>query len=280
MAVLAAGLAARLVPAVAARDQDDRDLSTKALVAATAKYVAKYQQDFAFLIADEAYSQTRTDARGGVERRLMQSEVFLSYLPADNEWLAVRDVIQVDATPVKDRDDLRALLAKRDEMRGLIAKLIARNARFNIGRVSRNFNEPTLPLLLFSEKRVGDIKFDRKSVERTGNVTLATLAFTERGRPTLVRGPNGATPAKGEIVVEAGTGVVRRTTFELAYTVDKFGVKVRLTTDYAKDEKIGLWLPSVFNERYESTGILDEVILCQAIYTNYRRFDVVARIKK
>jgi hypothetical protein len=251
------------------------ETSTRALVAAAAKYVARYQQDFAFLIADESYSQTRTDAGGHTQNRLLRSEFFLTYLPADNEWVAVRDVKDVDGEPVANREELRTLLAKGGEIRGLISQVIARNARYNIGSTTRNFNEPTLPLLLVGEKRVNDVKFDRRSVEKEGGETLAVLAFEERGRPTLVRGPDGSLPAKGEIVLEPGSGIVRKTTFEL----DRPGVKVRLTTTYARDPKLDLWLPDVFSERYESENPISEVVLCEAKYTNYRRFEVTGRIK-
>jgi hypothetical protein len=251
------------------------DLSVKALVAAASAYVADYEKTFAFLIADEAYSQTRTNTRNEIENRVLQSELFLTFLPADDEWVAVRDVMEVDGEPVEHRENLRALLAKGDELRGVVRQVIERNARYNIGNLTRNFNEPTLPLLLVADKRVGDVRFERKGVTRDGGATLVTLAFAERGRPTLVRGPAGSMPATGEFVVEAGTGVVRRTMFAL----DQGGVRVRLTTEYAQHPTLKLWLPSVFNERYETLGSMREVILCQATYTNYRRFDVTARIK-
>jgi hypothetical protein len=258
-----------------ARQAGQPDTSLKALVAAASKYVARYQQDFAFLIADESYSQTRTDAGGHVQDRLMKSEFFVTYLPADGEWVAVRDVMEVDGEPVAIREDLRKLLAKGGEIRGVIGQIIARNARYNIGSTTRNFNEPTLPLLLVGEKRVNAVKFGRRGVGQDGATVLATLAFEERGRPTLVRGPGGSMPARGEFVLEAGTGVVRKTSFEL----DQKDVKVRLTTDYAFDKKLGLWLPRVFTERYESIGPIAEVVQCEATYSNYRRFDVTARIK-
>jgi len=251
------------------------DTSTRALVSAASRYVTKYQQEFAFLIADESYSQTRTDAGGNTQNRVLKSEFFLTYLPADNEWVAVRDVLDVDGAPVANREELRTLLAKGGEIRGLISQVIARNARYNIGSTTRNFNEPTLALLLVGEKRVNEVKFDRRGVGHDGTATLATLAFEERGRPTLVRGPEGSLAAKGEIILEPGTGIVRKTTFEL----DRPGVKVRLMTTYAREPKLGLWLPDVFTERYESESPISEVVMCEAKYTNYRRFEVTGRIK-
>ena len=267
--------AAMLRGTSAAPGPADQDLSVKALVAAASGYVARYTRDFAFLIADERYSQTRTGA-GETQNRFLRSELFVTYLPADGEWVAVRDVIDVDGVPVPDREDLRTLLSRREISRGLVREVVAKNARYNIGRVTRNFNEPTLPLLLIEARRVRGVHFERKDVVREAGATLATLAFAERGRPTLIRGPNGPIPAKGEIVIEAGTGVVRRTTFEL----DKDGFRVTLTTVYGRDARLGLWLPTVFLERYDARRPPQELIVCQATYENYRRFDATARIKR
>jgi len=252
------------------------DLSVKALVAAASKYVAKYEQEFAFLVADEAYTQTRLQASAAVQSRELRSELFLAFLPVDKEWVAVRDVMRVDGTPVAVRDDLRALLSRREATRGVASEIVERNARYNIGKVTRNFNEPTLPLLLFDARRVADVKFEKRTVVKDGDTTLVTLAFSERGKPTLVRGPEGSMPAKGELLIEAGTGVIRRTKFEL----DRDGVKVRLTTEYAPDARLGLWLPTIFTERYDSSEEPREIVVCEATYSNYRRFDVTAKIKE
>ena len=265
------------------------DVSEKALTSAAVRYVAEYEKQFAFLIADEEYTQIVFDADGRrAQTRVLKAEMFLTYLPADGEWMAVRDVLEVDGEPVKDREDLRALLAKRDELR-LVKQLTWRNSRYNLGRVERNFNEPTLPLLLLDSKRTPRVKFDRKRVVRDDDTTLATLAFEEKEAPTLVATPNeGAVRAKGEFLLDAATGTVRRTVFQLT----RPGIDARLVTEYTKDEKLKLWLPSVFTERYESGNNVGgirlssdaarasrEVVECVAKYTNYRRFEVTARIK-
>jgi len=280
VAAATAAWCADVAPGAASIQQSRLDLSEQALVRAASKYVAAYEKDFAFLIADEDYIQVRLDTRGRqLQSRRLRSELFLTYLPADGEWIAVRDVIDVDGVEIKDREDLRALLARREEVRGITARLVERNAQYNIGRVTRNFNEPTLPLLLLESKRLSLVKFDRRQIARDGDATLVTLAYEERDRPMLVTSlTEGPLPAKGEILLEAGTGVIRRTTFELA----RGKVDVRLVTTYEKNEKIGLWLPSVFTERYETKGVpaeFREVIGCEAKYTNYRRFEVTAKIK-
>lgn len=267
------------------------DLSERALIAAASRYVAEYEKEFAFLIAEEEYRQTRFGANGQeVESRLMRGELFLTYLPIDGEWIAVRDVADVDGQAVPDRQDLKALLLKREELRGLATRLVERNARFNIGRVRRNFNEPTIVLLLLEPKRIPRVAFDRTAVTRDGADTLVTLSYEERDDgPTLVKTPEGASiRARGEVLLEAGTGVIRRTRFEIRQP----GMEVMLETTYTRDERLKMWLPAVFTERYASGGrfgskrspdprfrAVEEVVQCEARYGNYRRFDVTGRIK-
>jgi hypothetical protein len=253
------------------------DVSTKGLVAAAARYVADYEQAFLFLVADETYEQVSHNLANDVlTRRVMRGELFLTFLPADDEWIAVHDITEVDGEPVTDREDLRILLQRRDTLRGVASRIAARNARFNIGGVTRNFNEPTLPLLLLHAKRINGVKFGTAQLQHEGAATLATLTFAERDRPTLVTGSSGPAPASGFLVIEAGTGRVRHTLFSLK---DR-ATTVTLETFYAHDGNVDLWVPTRFTERYDtSVGPLHEVVNCEAVYSNYRRFDVTGRIK-
>jgi hypothetical protein len=279
-------IAALLVATLAAAPQR-LDLSEKALVSRASQYVAEYEKQFAFLIADETYQQRQFGAdRQLLRTRNMRSELFVTYLAADDEWIAVRDVIEVDGQAVT-RTDLRTVLAKSEQIRGAIKDVIARNAQYNIG-LERNFNEPTLALLLLDAKRTGRIRFTRRAVVRDGAETLVTLGFEERERPTLVSSREGmALPSRGEFVIDAATGTVKRTVFQLT----RPGIDAKLETTYTRDDRLGLWLPSVFMERYESGTSVGrrprrdeiasyELIECEAAYSNYRRFDVIGRIKR
>jgi hypothetical protein len=254
------------------------DTSPRAVVTAAARYVADYQQQFAFLIADEHYRQTSLTPDGQpFEERTMIGELFLTYMAADRDWIAVHDIAEVNGRPVPDRDDLRQLLQKGAELRGITQKVASRNARFNIGQVFRNFNEPTLALRVLDDDPRRDFSFDRRRVAPDGAATLVTLSFRERRRPTIVRGEGARDiESRGELTIEAGTGRIRRTVFEVA---DR-ALRARLDTTYTFDERLDLWVPSLFTERYDlSRPGEKQTILCEAKYTNYRRFLTRGRIK-
>jgi hypothetical protein len=269
------GFALVLATAFVPRSEGRLDVSTKALTARAAAYVADYQIKFAFLVGRERYSQTVMRA-GRIQRRAMSGDLFLVFMPTDREWIAVHDIAEVDGQPVPDRDNLQTLLHLGEVTR--VAQQVAnRNATFNIGSVGRNFNEPTLALLVLEAKRIGQFRFDRRELTEQNGVQLATLAFSEHDRPTLVHGPTGEPIfSKGEIVIETETGRVRHTAMN--FRADPF--EASLVTDYVPDDRLGLWVPGSFTERYdllERQG--QETTTCQATYSDYRRFEVTGRIK-
>jgi hypothetical protein len=252
------------------------DTSTRAVVAAATRYVVDYETKFKFVIADETYDQATFDhEKRETARRSMKGELFLTFIPADGAWLAVHDFTEVDGEPVADREDLRPLLQK-GETTSVVRSVLKRNSRFNLGRIVRNFNEPTLALLILEPKRVGGFSFDREDVTAIDGKPKVRLSYRERERPTLIRTASGGPVyARGEFTIDAATGRIEHTHIEL-----KDGpIVARLTTTYALDEKIEMWVPVSFIERYERSNEDREVILCEAQYTNFRKFEVTARIK-
>jgi hypothetical protein len=215
-------------------------ISEKAVVAAAASYVASYQQQLTSIVADETYIQEIVEQaprdREIARTRRMTSEIFFMFAPVRHDWMTIRDVMSVDGKAVEDRRDLREALRTLPayEVAGAFRE---HNSRYNIGRTFRNFNEPTLSLLVLDDHHRARFSFDRRRVQRAGDATLVTLAFAERDTPTLIRDPNGRSVfVKGEAVVEAGSGRVRRV--QLAARNDN--IRIDLTTVYSPDDRLGL----------------------------------------
>lgn len=253
------------------------DTSAQTLVSRAAAYVAEYQTKFAFLVADEKYTQTVTRPDEPTLRRVMTGELFLTFLRTDRDWIAVHDVAEVDGTPVPDREKLQTLLQRAD----LVAvgrQIASRNAAYNIGSVGRNFNEPTLALMVLEAKHISRFRFDRGDVVDRDGVQLATLAFSERDAPTLIHGmTHKSVYSTGEFMIEAATGRIRSSM--ITFREDK--VEATLRTDYVAENRLGLWVPATFAEQYEliKKGQTSELTKCVATYSNYRRFEATGRIK-
>lgn len=277
------------------------DTSTRSVIKAAAAYVAEYERQLTSILADEIYTQKILQQVPRDEEmpwtRNLHSEIFFMFAPASGDWMAIRDVVSVDGEPLRDRPDVREALATLPA-REVAAKFKEFNSRFNIGRTFRNFNEPTLSLLPLDEHHRHRFSFDRKSVRRDGDVVLVTLAFTEKEPPTLIfEMKQGRVFSKGELVVEAASGRVRR-----ALLSAKIGeLSIELTTVFAPDARLGMWVPAMLVERYHSGTQLQrdfntgssrrpsaprvsrrawyERIVCEARYTNYRRFETEVRIR-
>jgi hypothetical protein len=253
------------------------DVSARAVVSALSRYVAAYQQQFALLVADEEYTQELHTVDGATRTRLMRGELFLTYLEADGAWTAVHDFSEVDGMALDDREDLRSLLGA-GSMTSIARRLVDRNARFNLGSVTRNFNEPTLALQVANARRVSSFRFSVEAVDRSDPAgPVVTLTFRERDRPTLVRSARGEPIyARGSLVVEAASGRVRQTHI----IFDDAPVLAELQTAYAAEPRLGLWVPSTWTERYSrSEGLGREIVTGRSTYSNYRRFEVTGRIK-
>jgi hypothetical protein len=293
--LLACSLAVTLDLTSAAAQQPSAtylDLSVDGVVRVAAAYVKAYQEQLNYLIADEAYTQqirSQIPDDRTPKARTMKSELFFMFTPANGDWMAIRDVIEVDRKPVTGRPDLRTALETLPAAQ-VAGAFKASNSRFNIGRTQRNFNEPILSLLVLDARYLLNFTFERKRVERAASGTLVTLAFTETSAPTLIRDLQlRPVFSKGELVIDAATGRVHRA--QLRVTIG--GVSFELTTTYTADERLGLWVPAHFRERYEEgmrppgsarTQLENtrshEELVCEARYSNYRRFETTARIKK
>jgi hypothetical protein len=252
--------------------------SVKDIVAKTQAYVSDFESQLAYGVFDEDYTQADDMDTGHLERT-MHGELFLTFLPTDRDWIAVHDVADVDGEPVPDRESLQALL-QRAPLQSVGREVAMRNARFNIGTIGRNFNEPTLALLVLEPARASRFSFSLDRVEDDGTgVKVATVRFSEKGDSPerLIRGPQGeAVQSKGDLLVELGTGRIRRTHF--TFTLSELSAS--LTTFFGYDARSALWLPALFEERYErKKGDPHEVITCEAKYTNFRKFEVLGRIK-
>ena len=219
---------------------------------------------------------------GVPQLRTMSSEVFFMFTPT-SDWMAIRDVVTVDGAPVAERPDIRQSLENLASSE-VAAALKEQNSRFNIGRILRNFSEPTLGLLVLDASHRRRFAFKRKRVHKEGSVVLVTLTFTERESPPLIADrQRGSILSTGELIVEAGTGRVRHTTLR----ADSGANALELTTTYTADDRLAMLVPSVFREVYERgmapRGLESDAeyirVECEARYRNFRRFESSARIK-
>ncbi len=277
-----------LVDAAAPRPPQQEAIAVAAFVTAAVDYVRQYEEELTSVVARETYRQNVRIQIPRVESepltRTLTSEVFFMFVERQG-WMAIRDVLKVDDATLEPRPDLRRALAELPASQ-VAARFKAYNARYNIGRIRRNFNEPTLALAVLSDRHRARFGFERVPPRRGDDLRLVTLAFRERTAPTLIRGLTGENVfSSGQITLDPATGRITATRMAM-----KIGsIRVELAAVYAHDPRLEMAVPVSFSEHYldgapprdaarRSTARHEE-ILCEARYSDFQRFAVQTRIK-
>jgi hypothetical protein len=257
---------------------------TKAVLARARQYVTDYDRQIIAVIADEQYLQGVTtgsdDDFEGSRERVLDSEFAWISLPALGETIGVRDVLRVDGRTVADGLRLRALLERpqEDALREIKA-ILAESARHNIGRLYRNFNFPTFPLVYI---RRGDESRTRWRADRAGST--AVLRFDERERSTIVRTVDGRpTRGSGRFTVDRESGRVLACDIRLQLPDEPASLlqEYRIWVEFAHDQRLDLWVPARMIEHAGRTGgahLTHAGIRGEATYRNYRRYETTGRI--
>jgi hypothetical protein len=274
----AVALVAALFAARAAGQQPPKlhDVLTRA-----AAYVRHFENDFAAVVTDEAYDQDDFHGQPSVrvhDHRRIRSEMLFMPVPGQGLlWLTSRNVLEVDGHAVPDSRDRLEQTIKGDAS-GLADRLRSvadEGARFNLGKIHRNFNDPILPLLFLDPDYQSRFKFRLEKSEDIDGVQVQRVSFKETERSTVIKqqvdGKNLFTT--GSLWVRAEDGVVVRTELSAAATAASFVIRV----DYRRDPKLDMWIPARMVEHYRDPKTLEEVD-CTATYSNARRFETSGRV--
>jgi len=248
-------------------------------------YVRAYQAELTSVVAEERYTQeirAQVPSVKGPRERTLTSEVFFMFVPG-HAWMAIRDVLRVDDEPVENRFDVRKALDELSPSE-VSARLKAFNARFNVGRVVRNFNEPTFGLLVLDDRHRESFDFSRARRQSGDDPSRVRLAFREARQPTIIRDLDGR-PAylTGVLTMDPASG--RIDDIEARVTVGPLDVTLR--TEFEVDPRLDMAVPVRFTEHYTHGRAprdgrvrgRHEEIVCEATYSNFKRFEVRAKVK-
>jgi len=250
-----------------------------------AEYVALFERALSSAVWRERYVQEdrvrRTFSASGssfstlVSRRRLDSELLLVWLPADASWITVRDVVAIDGKPRAARDrPLQTLLAGPSVSLTELRQLAAENGRFNIGRIVRTFNEPTLALLFLDQHYSHRFTYSRRGEQEIDGRPAVAYEFIERVRPTVIRDGDRDVPARGTIWLDELTGRVLQTLLELSDPSSR--LSGRMTVQYRPHPKFDVLVPVEMREKYTSPS--GEEVTTVATYSDFRRFETSGRL--
>ena len=249
-------------------------------------YVRQFDQDFAVVLSDERYDQSQF-LNQRVTRRKMTSEMLFMWVPEEHAWLTVRNVLTVDQTAIPDsRERLERTLADpRPNTLTRLRLLADEGARFNLGRIYRNFNDATLALRFLEPAQQPRFTYTMAGQEKMNGSAVWKITFAEHALPTVISLDGENWPSAGVAWVGAD-GVVMRTALTL---VDpKTNTHASIVVSYRRDPKLDMWVPGRMEETYtrvapgrlspQQVRMISERITCVAIYSSFRRFETSGRI--
>lgn len=254
-----------------------------ALLARSAAYLEAYEKAFSVVVSEETYSQelqiapritTRPVAGDQTVRkeRTLRSDVLQTSI-GQREWVAFRDVYEVDGQAVRDRDTRLQKLFIDTPAQALeqARRIVAESARFNLGALRRDFNVPTMALTYLRASNQPRSAFTVAGRKNIDGVPAVVLEFKERSKPTIIRALDTDLPATGHFWIEPESGRVLKSEISVA---DRRAA-AKITVTYGAVPKLTVWAPILMIEEY--TG--PETIRAEAIYTNFRQFTVSVDIK-
>ncbi len=241
-------------------------------------YVAEYEKALAGIVAEESYQQMFSQRTASypapprLTRRELKSEIGFAWFPEPGMWFGFRDVLEVDGKAVPDRQARleQLFVERRFPSEQQLSRVAEASARFNIGPARRNFNVPTLTLLVASPDNAGRCSFELRGYDVIDGVRVALVAFTETASPTIITREGHDWRSRGLLWVEPESGRIHRTDLQLS---DR-DMEMRLTTWFGLDERLDLMVPVRMREMYDYPERADAYVEATAAYSNVRRFRV------
>jgi len=241
-------------------------------------YTAAYEERFSAVVTDEQYEQKLFDRAAPIPKRTrkMSSEMMFLWLANERSWLAVRNVLAVDGRDVSNSQERLDRLFASDATIGVakLRKMRDEGARFNIGTIRRNFNDPMFPLQFLEPPNQRRFTFTLAGAEQVSGVTTSKIKFEERARPTFIQDGRTDLPSHGEVCV-APDGSVMRTRLQIQ-NADRY-ISAFVMIDYRREASLDMLVPAKMQEVY-AAGTPYERVNGVATYSNFRRFETSARI--
>ncbi|MCC7185424.1 MAG: hypothetical protein IT185_04220 [Acidobacteria bacterium] len=250
-----------------------QDVPLETLLDRLATYIEGYERDLSAVVSEEHYTQ-EISGRSVLwpSSRILRSEFLLTKTAGSEgatEWIAFRDVFEVDGKPVQDRSDrlMKLFVTPSGDTLDQINRIIQESAKHNLGWVTRTVNVPTMVLIFGKRGEQQRSQFRRGGTTKLGDVQAREVRFTERGMPRVIRTTDNSA-AQGTFWIDEQTGRILKT--ELKISTGSTSAVIGVS--YGHEARLDMWLPVLMSERYSTPR--QPIITGRAMYSNFRKFDV------
>jgi hypothetical protein len=240
------------------------------LLRRAADYLAAFVDGLSNVVAEEDYRQSFREGAG--RRRLTSDFLLVKYPGMDKEFLAFRDVIEVNGRPVTDQQDrlLKLFVEPYKDPLVRASEIAYAGARHSIDR--GRLANPLFVIALLQRHYQPNFRFTLKDLEPNLGPGVREIELFEDVAPK----PSGPLPIHAVAWVNEITGRVVKTELRAGRAPST----ALLTTTFGLDQVLGIDVPLEMRDSYVVSGTGSGAIatgdeyLGVARYTRFRRFQV------
>ena len=267
--------------ALTAQDPDADRISKELLLGRAGWYVQDFMEKFSNVVSEETYIQDSSvpmqsaaligRAGSAARNRILKSDFLLVSVSSAQDWIPFRDVFEVDAQPIRDREQRLARLFLKPSENSLeqAYRIQDESARYNLGNMRRTINNPVLAMVVVQAEFQNRFRYSLGKMDPKVGPGVWIVEYHEEARPAFIRGRSDLDLfAHGRIWIEAETGRVMKTEVLL----EQPSLRARITTSFRFDDRFGIAVPFEMQEEYRFDN--GTKVAAVATYDRFRRFDV------
>jgi len=267
--------------ALLAQAPDVDRISVELLLGRAGWYVIDFLEKFSNVVSEETYIQDSSVpmqsaallGRPGASarNRILKSDFLLVSVDSAQDWIPFRDVFEVDAQPIRDREQrlARLFLKPSEDSLEQAHRIQDESARYNLGNMRRTINNPVLALVVVQPDFQHRFRYSLGKLDPKVGPGVWIVNYQEEARPAFIRGRSDLDLfAHGRLWIEADTGRIMKTEVLLEQPT----LRARLTTSFRFDDRFGIAVPFEMQEEYKFDS--GTRVTAVATYDRFRRFDV------
>ena len=269
------------VGALSAQGPDVDRISAELLLGRAGWYMADFLEKFSNVVSEETYIQDSSVPMQsaallgrpgtGARNRILKSDFLLVSVSSAQDWIPFRDVFEVDAQPIRDREQrlTRLFLKPSEDSIEQAHRIQDESARYNLGNMRRTINNPVLGMVVVQADFQHRFRYSLGKMDPKVGPGVWIVEYREEARPAFIRGRSDLDLfAHGRVWIEAETGRVMKTEVLL----EQPSLRARITASFRFDERFGIAVPFEMQEEYKFDS--GTRVTAVATYARFRRFDV------
>jgi hypothetical protein len=277
----AASVALLFTAVIGLTAQDTERITLELLLGRAGWYVLDFVDRFSNVVAEETYIQDSSVpmqsaallGRPGtaVRNRTLKSDFLLVTVNSAQDWVPFRDVFEVDAQPIRDREQrlARLFLKPSDDSLDQANRIQEESSRYNLGNMRRTVNNPVLGLVMLQADLQHRFRYSLGRPDPKVGANVWVIEYQEHAKPSIVRGRSDLDLfAHGRLWVEADAGRIMKTEVLL----EQPSLRARITTSFHYDQRFEIAVPYEMQEEYKFDNGTRVTAIAQ--YSRFRRFDV------